>query len=182
MFRAGRVKLIDHYLDNAFKSGMVSEEIRIVSDDTSLCWRNRNSKREGIRQSKLLGYWTTTNFASLGKVFFEDSWEASKGNFVTVESGNNTRTITAAEIDEIILPKMKCSVIELNVCESTLSNLKHFVTVPIDEIEVYNALQLTRKMRFFDIRKDYVEKCWTALKRGKWQGNRQVRNKNCFST
>lgn len=169
--RVGRTKLTGHYLDEAFKSGMMTENIVVDDDDITSSWHGRDSQRNRIRQSKLLGYWSTTNFPTLGKVFFGNGWHAPKGNFVKVETRNGSKTMTAAEIDEIMLPKLKCCVVELNVCESTLTNLKHFVKVPINEIDVGNGSKISPKINIFDIKNNFVRKCWAALKHGEWLEN-----------
>lgn len=142
--RGGRAKRTD--LDEEFKSGMMTENIEVDEDDVTSSWRSRNSQMNRISQSKLLGYWSTTNFPTLGKVFFGNGWHPPKGNFVKVKTRNGAKTMTAAEIDEIMLPKLKCRVFELNVCESTLTNLKPFVKVPINEIDVGNGSKITPKI------------------------------------
>lgn len=168
VFRVGRAKLADHYVDNAFKSGMVDKEIHIDDDDVSFNWKNLNSKREIIRVSRLLGHWSTVHCPTFGKIFFGDSWKAPNESSVKVVSSNGTRKLNKAEIKAIISPKMKCYVVQLNVSESTLSNLKNFIKVPINEIELENERQISPKMKAFDIKEDYVEKCWAALRRGEW--------------
>lgn len=183
--RVGRAKLANYYLDNAFKSGIMGEEMRVdvTTDNISSIWNKRSTKQDLIRQSKLLGYWTSTNCATFGKVFFGDSWRSPKGNFVQVVSSNGIQTMTAAQIDAIVFPKMKIHLIELNVSESTLKDkLKNFVQVPINEIDVYNMSQISPKMKSYDIKNEYVEKSWTALKRGKWMINTDTEvRKNCVS-
>lgn len=174
--RIGRAKSIEHYLDNAFMSGMLNDRIHIDEDDVSVSWKICNSKRDGIRQSKLLGHWSTTNCPTFAKTFHGDTWQASKRNFVTVETRKGIKSMAAAEIDNIIFRKMKCRLIELTVKSSTLSNLKHFVKVPISEVDVENESQISPKMKSFDIQKDCMEKCWEALKRGTWLSNTQVRH------
>lgn len=77
--RGGRTKLTG--LDEAFKSGMMTENIVVDDDDIQ------------IRQSKLLGYWST-NFPTLGKVFFGNGWHPPKGNFVKVKTRNGAKTMT----------------------------------------------------------------------------------------
>lgn len=177
VFRVGRARLTEYFQDHAFKSGMMNDGVHIDEDDVSVSWQIRNSKREGIRQSQLLGYWSTTNYPTFGKVFFGDTWQAPKGNFVTVKTRNGVKSMAADEIDNIIFQKMKCHLVELKVSTSTLSILNNFVKVPISEIDVENESQVSPKMKFFDIKKDDMEKCWEALKRGVWLSNTQVRKK-----
>lgn len=167
--RVGRAKLARHYVSNAFKSGMVDKEIHINDSDVSLSWRTFKSKREIIRVSRLLGHWSTANCPSFGKNFFGDSWEPPNLNCVKVVSSNGTGTLDNTEIEAILSPKMKCYVVQLNVSESTLFNLNHFIKVPINEIELENERRISPKMKAFDIKKDYLENCWAALRRGKWQ-------------
>lgn len=174
--RVGRTRLSDHFLDNAFKSGMVTENFVIDEDDILVNWKICDSKLAGIGQSTLLGLWSTVNCPLFGKIFYHDTWQAPQGNLVKVQSKNGTKSLAAAEINEIIFHKMKCHLIELNVCESTLLNLKHFVTVPISEIEVGKGLQITKQMKSFDVKNDFAGKCWAALKRGRWLANSEVRN------
>lgn len=175
--RVGRTKWTDHCLDNAFKSGMTVENIVAGEDDITTNWKNCNSQRNRILQSKLLGYWSTTNCPTFGKVFFGNNWLPPKGNFVKFEASNCTKIMTAAEIDRIIFPKLKCYVVELNVCESTLANLKHFVKVPIDEIHLEYVKQISSKIKSFNIQENYLEKCWAALKQGEWLVDTEVRRK-----
>lgn len=177
--KVGRARLTEHFLDNAFKSGMMNDEILIDEDDVSLSWKIRNSKREKIRQSQLLGHWSTANCPTVGKVFFGNTWQAPEDNFVKVNTRKGIKVMAAAEIDNIIFQKMKCHLVELNVKSSTLPNLKHFVKVPIREIEVENESQISKisTMKSFDIKEDYMQKCWEALKRGAWLSNTQVRQK-----
>lgn len=170
--RVGRSRLADHYLDNAFKSGM-EEDFVVAEDDVTLSWKNSESRSKRTRHAKLIGYWTAVNCPILCKAFFGNSWLPSKGSVVKVESRNGIKTMTAAEIDKIIFPKMKCNVAELHVCDSTLANLKHFVKVPINEIELSNGRQITSRIRSYDINQEFMlmEKCWASLKHGEWLKN-----------
>lgn len=170
----GRVrhdKLSEHYIDNAFKSGMMAEDIVVDEDDLSLSWKNCQSEQKLIRQAKLLGFWSATNCPTFGKVFFKNKWRPPRDNFIEVESKNGTKRMTAADFDLIIVPKLKCCVVELNVCKSTLVNLKHFVTVPRNEIDMCNGFKFSTISTIFDVKEDFVGKCWKALKCGKWLMN-----------
>lgn len=171
--REGKSKLTKFYLDNAFKQGMMAEEIFINVDDVdaSISWKFCKSKEEGIRRSKMLGYWTSINFPTLGKLLFGDSWQTPKENVVKVKSQHGTKLITSAEVNLFMFPKMKCHLLQLNVCEATLCLLKDFVRVPISEIGINNGTQISPKMKFYDIKDEHLEKCWTALKRGEWLTN-----------
>lgn len=173
--KVGHARLTEHFLDNAFKSGMMNDSIQIDEDDVSLDWTICNSKREGIRQSQLLGHWSTTNCPNFGKVMIGDTWQAPEGKSVMVKTRKGVLPFAADEIEKIIFEKMKCHLVQLNVKTTTLSNLQHFVQVPISEVEVGKGCQVTAKMKIFDIKKDCMEKCWEALKRGAWLSNTQVR-------
>lgn len=52
-----RLRLDAHYLGNAFKFGMSSEQFSIESDDLAMNWNELTTKDQQIRQSQLLGYW-----------------------------------------------------------------------------------------------------------------------------
>lgn len=176
--RVGRAKMVEFYLDNALKTGMMADEIIVEEKDLTSNWKDCSSRQGLIRQSKLLGFWTTTNYPAFGKIFFGDSWQAPKQDAIKMNSKNNTKTMTAAEIEAIIFPKLKCQLVQLNVSESTLSHLKHFVKVPINDINIENEKQISPRMKCFDIKEGFAENCWAALKCGEW---RKV-SEQCFST
>lgn len=175
--KVGRARFTEYFLDNAFKSGMTNESIQIDEDDVSLDWKICNSKREAIRQSHLLGHWSTKNSPTFGKVMLGDAWQAPEGKSVMVERRKGIESFPTEEIDKIIFKKMKCHLVQLNVKMTTLPNLKHFVKVPISEVDVENECQVSSKMKTFDIKENCMEKCWEALKRGAWLSNTQVRQK-----
>lgn len=168
--RVGRAKLVDHCLDNGFKLGMIAGEIRIDENDIFPTWCN--SKKSVFRQSQLLGYWAMENSPTFAKVLLGGSHESRGDSVVELASRSRSKTMTGAEVDAIIFQKMKCQLIELNVCESTLTNLKHFVTVPYDAIGVDNeVLKLPTRMKSFAVKEEYFGKCWAALKHCTWNVN-----------
>lgn len=173
--RVGRTKWTDHCLDNAFKSGMTAENIVVGEEEVTSNWKNCNTQQNRILQSKLLGHWSVTNCPTFGKVFFGKNWLPSKENLVKFETRNCTKIMTAAEIDRVIFPKLKCYVVELDVCETTLTNLKHFVKVPINEIHLEYKEQISSKIKSFNIKEEYLKKCWAALKHGEWLVDTEVR-------
>lgn len=63
--RVGRAKFTEHFLDNAFKSGLTAVEMVVDEDDISLSWKRRYSKEEVIKQSKLLAFWCSVSIFPL---------------------------------------------------------------------------------------------------------------------
>lgn len=160
--RVGKTKMAEFYLDNALKAGLIAEEICVDVIASNLEFA---SKYDGIQQTKTLGFWTFINCPTFGKIFYGDNWQPS-----------NRCDIKVREINAMIFPKMKCRMVQLNVCESTKQNLKHFVKIPTNEIGVCNGLKVSTIMKLFDIKEEFQEKCWAALKRGKWLADTEVRN------
>lgn len=158
--KVGHAKLSEHFLDNAFKEGMVATEFQ-VDFSSAEKWNSKSSKQEKISLSRLIGCWASRNCDGFGKILFKDSWR-------TVESRTGT---PFAMIDRFVFSKMRCILVELNVSETTLPILKHFVKVPVKEIDVENMVQISPRMRVFDIKKDCLENCWKSLKHGEWLGN-----------
>lgn len=162
-----RSKINDHYLTDAFMSGMNGEYFEVESDDVSLNWKQLSSETQQICQSKLLGFWTIDKFPSLGKKLFGESYQAPRRNAVKV-IGNSE--IEARNIDDLIFSKMKLRVIQLNVCASTFIKLKHFIKVP-GCVGKSNECRISTKMISFDVETQYVESCWEALKVGEFSMN-----------
>lgn len=171
VFRVGRVKLTEHYLDNAFKEGMLAKEDQIDFTGAET-WSIHSSKRDKTLLWRLLGYWASRSCPLFGKILFGDSWKTtdSVGGFDD-------------EIDNFVVQKMKCILVELNVSESTLLLLKHFVEVPVNEIGLENMIQISPKMKLYDVETNYWDKCWASLKCGKWLGtsDMEVRKKLFFN-
>lgn len=163
-----RSSLLRDDVEMALKMGMSPERVSIGIDDISLNWEKLSTKSDQIIQAKLLGSWSITNNPLLGKTLFGKKWQAPANN-VEIKSENDTRVMTWPEIDELLGPKMKCKVIELNLSRSTIAKLKHFVEVPLSEINLCNGKEIPKtKMKSFDIDDVYVQKCWESLKLGKW--------------
>lgn len=141
---------------------MAGEGFSIESEDISVNWKQLSSESQQIRQSKLLGLWAINNFPLLGKNFFGESYRAPKRNAVEVTGSS---MIEPDSIDDFIFPKMKLRMIQLNVSESTIVKLKHFVKAP-GCIGKNSEFQISRKMRSFIIDAEFLESCWKALKFG----------------
>lgn len=156
--------ILNDNLINAFQSGMHGENFSIESEDISIDWKKLNSEPQQIRQSKLLGLWAINFFPSLGKKLLGDGYRAPKRNAVEVIGSS---VIEPDSIDGFILPKMKLRIIELNVSESTKAKLKHFVKAPC-YIGKNSGIQISRKMKMFNIDKEFHERCWKALKFGEY--------------
>ncbi|XP_037049761.1 myosin-1-like [Bradysia coprophila] len=159
VFKVGHAKLTEHYLDNAFKEGMKAREFQ-VDLHAAETWNIDSSKRDKISLWKLLGCWASRNCQTFGKILFKDKWETT-----------NSRSVLAQNIDEFVYKTLKFILIELDVSESTLINLRHFVKVPVNEIGVENMVQISPKMKLFEIENNYWEKCWLSLERGEWLGH-----------
>lgn len=166
--RVGRSKLAEHYMDNAFKTGMTADEILIQENEVSSSWKIDKSSEASVRQSQMLGYWSRTHCPGFTKIFFGESCKPLQENVVKLKSIDGTKTMTSVEVDKVILPKMECAIVELSICESTVMNLKHFVHVPINKIGVYGEVKISQRMKSYNIENAYLSKCWAALKRGEW--------------
>lgn len=166
--RVGRLKLAEHYMDNAFKTGMTADEIIIQEDEVSSSWKIDKSSEASVRKSQMLGYWSRTHCPGFTKNFFGESCKPPQENIVKLKSLYDTKTMTSGEVDKVISPKLECSIVELSISESTVTNLKHFVHVPINEIEVYGEVKISQRMKSYNIKDEYLPKCWAALKRGEW--------------
>lgn len=158
-----RKKLKDHYLDTAFKMGLMGDKVYIEMDDINRNWRELESKDQQIRQSKLIGYWAIDNFPSLGKKLCGKSWSPSKESRVQVIE--HSKEISSQENDATVFQKLKIRVMQLNVSENTFCKLKHFVNVPA-YIGKSSGSQITPKIKSFDVDCEWVEQCWKALKMG----------------
>ena len=93
---------------------------------------------------------------------FGEAWKAVERQSIQV-IGNEAMSSDA--VDTAIMRRMKLRVIELNVCQSTLSKLRNFVETP-NNIGKCNEIRISRKVKSFDIEDDHIEKCWKALKYG----------------
>lgn len=156
-----RSRLDDQQLD-ILKAGMIADTLCIKSDDLLVNWKELNSESQRIRQLKLLGVWTMYNYPSLGKKLFGDSWQAPERKIVDV-LGVSAKSAEA--VNDVIFKKMKLRIFELNISHSTLLKLKHFVRVPVD-VEKFNGIQISPRIKLFEIDESVIEKCWKALKFG----------------
>lgn len=156
-----------NWLDDAFKTGMDTEEFEIENEDIEEHWQVLKSKEQQIRQAKLLGYWCASNFPSLAK---RQNVRPHVRKCVTI---NRNGSMQPDDIDKVVFRKLKIRIIELNVSQSTLSNLKNFVKVP-NEIGRYNAVQISPRKSLFDINDGDIQLCWDALKSGKFSLNVEV--------
>lgn len=165
--RVAWIKLEEHYMDNAFISGMTAEEIIIHEEDISSSWKINQSSEASVRKSKMLGYWSKTHCPTFSKIFFCES-QPLQERIVKLKSKYGTKTMTSGEVHTVISPKMECAIVKLNISKSTVTNLKHFVCVPINEIEVYGEVKMSAAMTSYNIKDEYLSKCWAALERGEW--------------
>lgn len=162
-----RSKLDVHYLDSAFISALNGNELAIEQEDVTVNWTLLHSKEQQIRQAKLLGYWTMNVFPSLGKKIFGETYRAPKR--IAVEVVGNS-VMSPETVDDFIIPKMKLRLIQLNVNGSTVAKVKHFVKVPAFVGKI-NEQQISRKMKSSDIKPEFLETCWQALKCGEFPKN-----------
>ncbi|KAJ6648125.1 hypothetical protein Bhyg_03350, partial [Pseudolycoriella hygida] len=158
----------DDHLVDALKFGMTGT-FHIKSKDLLDNWKDMTSTSQRVRQRKLLGYWAIENYPALGRKFFGDTWYPPQSRSVEV-LGNSW--ISPHAIDKAIFRKLNIRIIALNVCESTLGRLKHFVEAP-SNIDEFNGIKFTKNLKSFDIKSDYVDVCWKALKHGKPTLNNQ---------
>ncbi len=166
--RVSRSKLAEHYMDNAFKTGMIADEIIIQENEVSSSWKKDQSSEASVRQSQMLGYWSRAQCPGFTKIFFGENCKPRQENVVKIKSMCGTKTMTSDEVDKVISQKMECAIVELCISESTVTNLKQFVHVPINEIEVYGEVKITQQMKSCNIKDEYISKCWAALKHGEW--------------
>lgn len=157
-----RTKFEDNYL-SGFMKGMMSDQLDVGSDDMSVNWKTLHSKAQRRWQSKLIGFWCSNNYPLIGKKLFGDGWTAPQRSYVT----SNGRAITADDVDDIVFKKMRLRLIELSVNASTTDRLKWFVKAPAS-IDIFDPIQLSKKMRAFTIRSGHLEACWKALKFGQF--------------
>lgn len=91
-----------------------------------------NHSREGVISLwQYLGSWASRNYESFGKVLFGETWKS-------------TSLLKFDANDNIVIGNMKCVVVELNVSPSTLLNLKYFIKIPHDEIELENMIVFSK--------------------------------------
>lgn len=154
----------DHYLYNGLKFGMSGEVFSIEEEDLTMNWKGLNTTKQRIRQSRLLGYWATKNFPSLGKKLHGVSWQPSTKS---LPIKNQPKDINADEIIAKLSEKVKLRILELDVSDGTVSRLKDFVNVPAN-IGKRNEFKLSKQMKSFDIDDEWMEHCWKALKSGEF--------------
>lgn len=155
-----RSRMDDHYVD-ALKYGMTAKTLCVKLNDLIVDWKELTSNSQQLRQYRLLGYWAMHNFPALGKKLFGDTCKAVQRQSIEVL---RSETMSSDAVDTVIMRKMKLRSIELDVCQSTLSKLRHFVETP--NIVKCNEIRISRKMKSFNIEEDQMEKCWKALKYG----------------
>lgn len=155
-------KMDDRYRD-ALKSGMTSKTLCVESSDLKLNWKELTSKSQKLRQYQLLGYWATHNYPALGKKLFGDTWKVLQRQSIEVIG---SEAMSSDAVDAEIIRKMKIRSIELNVCKGTLTKLRRLVVETPKNIGQYNGIQISPKMKSFDIQHDHIEKCWETLKYG----------------
>lgn len=164
-----RSKLDDHQLD-ILKAGMIADTLYIKSNDLLINWKDLKSESQRIRQIKLLGVWTMYNYPSLGKKLFGESWQAPERKIVEVLGGS---VMSAEDVNEVILKKMKLRIIELNISPSTLLKLRHFVRVPID-VGKFNGIQISPRIKLFEIDENVIGNYWKALKLGSFVSEKVI--------
>lgn len=169
----GHSKLDKDAIDNAFKLGMSGDEFSIKEKDISENWTILKSIGAQKRLTKLLGYWANNNFSSLGKKFFERSWKPPKRQSLKVKG--RSKEMSADEIDAFVSQKLEIRVIQLNISQSTLTKVRHFVNCPAN-IGKKNEFQISKKVTSFDVDDEWKEECWRALKLGSFSldGNSEV--------
>ncbi len=108
-----RTRIDDCALDNALRTGMAGDMLSIRSKDTSLDWKDLQSKRQQIRQAELLGYWAINNYPLLGKKLFGESYKAPERMSVEVNSKEQPTLMSVDEVDAFVFRKIKLRIIEL---------------------------------------------------------------------
>lgn len=158
-------KIDDNSLCSAFKAGMSADKLIVDSETFSENWKNLKSAKHRTLQSKLIGFWAINNYPLMGKKFFGDAWKGRERK--SVEVARDTKQFDCDEIDSFIFRKMKLTLVELTVHESTLEKLKHFVRAPVT-IAKYNPVMISPKTKMYDINREYMDTCWDALKNGQF--------------
>lgn len=164
----GRLKLDGHDDIEALKSGMTDDVLYVKSNDLMSNWKDLDSKPQRFQQLKLFGFWAARNFPSLSKKLLGEQWQGFQGKRVEVIEDP---MMPADEIESLISQKMQIRIMELNVSNSTLDKIKHFVKTPIS-IEKFNRLKITQKINSFEVKVDHIQRCWEALKCGKFSLNK----------
>ncbi len=165
-----RVRIDENSLCNDLKSGMMAATFAIDSEDVSVNWKELTSKSKQGLQSKMLGFWAIQNFPSLGRKLFGDSWKAHQRECINVVG---KESMTPEELDDVIFQKLKLRIIELRVTESTIGMLKHFKKAPVN-IGKCNALQISPKMKSFNIVEEHLSLCWDVLKGVEFSSNNSM--------
>lgn len=163
-----RKSIDENCYDSSLKSAMNGENFCIDSMDLVMNWSMLNSHDQRIRQSKLLGYWAIQNFTSFGNVLLGKAWKAPERKSIKVVGSSESEEMQPEEIDEKIFQKLSLRILEIGVSNSTLAKLKNLVSVPIT-IGRKNELQISVKLKSFDIHDGCMEKCWRALKSGRFE-------------
>lgn len=161
---------------DALKVGLTGATISIKAEDVG-DWRQLKTESKQILQWKLLGFWANRNAPSFGKKLFEPSWEPPQRNSVEVVDG---KSMSPDEIDTIITKKITLRVIELRLTGSTIAFCKYFVKVPND-VDVYNGINISKKTTSFDVNPAHLNRCFDALKSGKFGQINENVVENVFS-
>lgn len=152
----------------AFMSAIEGRNVEVEMEDLTLNWEELRTEPQKIRQSGILGFWTISNFPSLGKQLFGKKHEAPQRHDICIDQHTS---IGVNFIDDIVFAKMKLRIIELSVNGSTFMKLKHFVKVPGCVVKRGSGVVVSRKMESFDINGEYLQRCWKALKCGEFTLN-----------
>lgn len=158
-----RSKLCEDDLQYGVKCGLKAKTVHIKSKDLAYK-KEQSSKSQQIRLSRLLGFWAVNNFPSLGKKLVGVHWKPAEQRSVCVE---NQKMMMPEEVDATVFQTLKLRIIQLCVYESTLDKIKHFVFVPPNVCEG-NSVRISKKMNLFNVQNEHIEKCWIALKEGKF--------------
>lgn len=164
-----RKSIDENYVDSSLKLGMSGDTFCIHSEDLLMNWSTMTSRKQKIRQFKLLGYWSIQNFSSFGKIVFGKTWNAPQRKNIQVVRPSGIVELQPDEVDEKIARKLSLRILEINLSSSTMAKLKYLVNVP--SFVRKNAEQKTgisSKIKPFDVKDEYMEKCWIAFKSGSY--------------
>lgn len=163
-----RSKLDVHYLDQALRSGLMADKVCIELEDMTTNWNELVSKEQQIRQFKILGYWAIENFPLLGKKMLGGSWKPPKRESFRIVENSKEIILSDADVDAFVLKKLKLRLLQLNLSKSTLGRLKQFIVDVPASISKNNEIQISPKIKSFDVHDECVTDCWKALKLGKF--------------
>lgn len=158
-----RARVDDHYLNFALITGM--EKLKIYIEPVDILSDDSTDKEQEIRRTMLLGFWCVKNFPSLAKKLLGERWFPREGRKVLFQNG---LVMPDEDIHSFIFPSLALSVMELVVSESTLEKIKHFVRVPPYIRSADEPIEISKKVRMFRIKDEFVENCWRSLKCGKY--------------